>query len=495
MLFSEYFNVSNTILKEYGAIDISLSCDIPLFIDPMLIFNSKKKEYTNLHKQIIKFFHFLATKSQNSLSKAEVKTWFSFNEIRQNWLGFSLKGNCGSAFGRKFSNFLSENIQFILNTSGISKDSHIEKILLLYPGSGKDKISDLTVNLIKEFLLQYTESFAKTYMKNEYLKSFKVDKVTFNYDTESFITKEYILPYIINSKNKEEYIILTPLDILRKCEPSINQKDFYNNFEEVIDCIDNDVLKTQVNNYIVKAVKEYEEVLKKSKKKPNDKTVNKIRLNSFKDLVANNPALYDYYVRLKENESDSIRNSCINEVSEQQEKFIDGFEKFMIPVDEKYKLKEGISAFEEAQERVRFFKHAIETSLYNVFNKSKANENDIQRMFRLAWCKTNYHLNSETNNGLGITDFIVSHGNHDKCVVEFKLARSTSLTRVFRQINTYKKVNKTNDGIVVIFCFSEEDYDKSNKLISDNKKEKEIDVSIFLVDCRVENKISGSKIK
>ena len=42
MFFSERFQISSELLKEYGAVDISLVCDIPLFIDPMLIFNSEK---------------------------------------------------------------------------------------------------------------------------------------------------------------------------------------------------------------------------------------------------------------------------------------------------------------------------------------------------------------------------------------------------------------------------------------------------------------------
>ena len=46
MFFSEVFNVKSTIIAEYGAVDISLVCDTPLFIDPMLIFNSHKKEYS-----------------------------------------------------------------------------------------------------------------------------------------------------------------------------------------------------------------------------------------------------------------------------------------------------------------------------------------------------------------------------------------------------------------------------------------------------------------
>lgn len=53
MYFSEYFGIDTKIIDEYGAVDISLICDIPLFLDPMLIFNSSKDEYKKLHNNII----------------------------------------------------------------------------------------------------------------------------------------------------------------------------------------------------------------------------------------------------------------------------------------------------------------------------------------------------------------------------------------------------------------------------------------------------------
>lgn len=65
--------------------------------------------------------------------------------------------------------------------------------MLLYDGSGKDKISDLTVNLIKGFLCEYTEIFALKYINTGFLEKFTVDKVYFNYGTESFMSKEYVL--------------------------------------------------------------------------------------------------------------------------------------------------------------------------------------------------------------------------------------------------------------------------------------------------------------
>src|SRR5574344_2857745 len=104
-MFSEKFNVSKDIISSYGTIDISLISDIPMFIDPILIFNSEKKEYKLLHEKMIKYMHFLAIKSKTNLSKSEIKTWFSFNEVCNNWLGYSISGNKGLALDTKFAEF------------------------------------------------------------------------------------------------------------------------------------------------------------------------------------------------------------------------------------------------------------------------------------------------------------------------------------------------------------------------------------------------------
>lgn len=40
--FSDRFRVSPYVLDRYGAFDISVVSDLPLFIDPFLLFNSQK---------------------------------------------------------------------------------------------------------------------------------------------------------------------------------------------------------------------------------------------------------------------------------------------------------------------------------------------------------------------------------------------------------------------------------------------------------------------
>jgi hypothetical protein len=88
--------------------------------------------------------------------------------------------------------------------------------MLLYEGSGKDKVSDLTVNLIKNFFIEYTENFAKKYIAPDLYKAIPIEKAYFNYDTESFVSKEYFLPFVYNEKGQSEYVLLTPFDILRE---------------------------------------------------------------------------------------------------------------------------------------------------------------------------------------------------------------------------------------------------------------------------------------
>ncbi len=289
MFFSDYFGVSEKSLKDYGAVNISLDCDIPLFIDPMLIFNSKKAEYSILHGQVIKYFYFLYEKSKKQLLYKQYAPWFNFNEIPNNWLGYSLVGNKGLALGKKYAEFLYSNMSFAINHKGITKGDHLEKVMLLYEGSGKDKISDLMVNLILGYLCEFTQAFAKKSINKDKCDVFRVDKAHFNYDTESFVCEEYYLPYIINEAGKKEFVLLTPFDMLRKSEPTINKKDFFDNYDRICSAIDNEDLRVYVDNYIQKAVADYAEKQRESKKKTTEAGFKRAEKAAFIDLVRTTP--------------------------------------------------------------------------------------------------------------------------------------------------------------------------------------------------------------
>lgn len=500
ILFSEIFNVSSKILEEYGAVDISLVCDIPLFVDPLLIFNSEKDEYKKLHKKIIKYFHFLAVKAQGGLTKGEISAWFGFHEVKQNWLGYSLSGNGGLALGKKFSEFLANNIQFALTTNSISSGSHIEKIMLIYEGSGKDKISDLTVNVIKSYLLEYTEKFAKLYIDPSMLKTIPVDKADFNYQTETFVSKEYKLPYIINANGEMEYVLLTPFDILRKDEPAINRVDFCNSHQRIRNSIDNIALRSQVENYIGIAVKRYEDNQKKNKKRINEDSINKIEKRAFVEIANQFPILYDYYIKLRENDTNEVRNESYEEFATQFSKLIVNSKRIIKSFFENnYMFAEMPTAIEETKNRLKYFKHIIEDcDAYRNFYVNGENitcENDLQRMFKFVWYATTYKSDFETNNGRGPSDVIISKGQKNQCIVEFKLASNPQLPHIFSQVDIYKAANDTENSLYAIFFFSQAEYNKTMKIIKAAGQKEKIGETIFLIDCRSDNKPSASKVK
>lgn len=498
MFFSEYYEIDSSIIEEYGAVDISFVCDIPLFIDPMLIFNSEKEEYRILHEKIIKYFHFLYTKATAGLSPKELKAWFEFNEVPNNWLGYSLAGNKGAALGKKYAKFLYDNIRFATHTHNISKSSHVEKIMLLYEGSGKDKISDLVVNLIKGYLCEYTEAFAQQYIAAHHLKRTIVEKAEFNYETESFVSKEYVLPFVINEKGKKEYVLLTPMDILREDEPAINRKSFLDSYEDVRLAIDNDTLRAYVNNYIGKAVREYEEEQRKNKQKISERSIRKIERNAFSELAKEYPELYDYYIKVVEENPEQINVDARFERDTQLEKLCENSKRMVdMVLGNGYTIFESLSAREEAKRRIKLFKHLIEDcdGYRNLYHKGEqiAQEKELQRLFRFIWVDTTYKVDSEPNNGMGQADFIVSRGQYNQNIIEFKLASNSSLGHVFKQVEIYEAANCAEGSLVVIFFFSEEEEMFARNTVKLAGYEDDIDESVFLIDCRRDNKVSASK--
>ena len=108
--FTDFFRVDPQVLEDYGAFNVSLINDLPLFIDPFLLFDSEKSEYNALHDGIIQYVKFLRDVSvDTTINKGMIDHWFRFPEVSQNWLGFSRTGNKGSGLGNNFASTLHRN--------------------------------------------------------------------------------------------------------------------------------------------------------------------------------------------------------------------------------------------------------------------------------------------------------------------------------------------------------------------------------------------------
>lgn len=499
MNFSTKFKVSKNTLDAYGAIDISLVCDIPLFIDPMLIFTSKKSKYKKLHKDIINYFLFLKEEATNGITDSKLKAYFKFSEIPNNWLGFSKSGNKGTGLGMDFAKYLATNLSFIDNHN-ISKSIHFEKIMLLSDGSGKDKISDLTANLILKFLAKYTEKFALKYIPKNLVKKFSIE-CGFDNKNKCPYHETFTLPFVYNKKGKPEFVLLTPKDILRVDEPSISKKNLEECYYQLNTVIDNQVLRERVNSFISVKMNEFLNQCEIANRKPTDREKEAKQKQFFIESLQENPEVYDYFIKFVEKQGPKIQELSIKEVETQIDLFFKNSQLFLKEY-KKYWPKTFIpNTRKELIDRINYFKHCIEDKdcyklLYNKNGQPIKNEDDLQRLFKFVWYGTICDVNYEANNGRGELDAAVSFGSKDKTIAEFKLAsNSHGLKTICEQAEVYEKASDaTRPSVYVIFYFTAQEYEKVIKLLQNSKNKQELKKNTILIDCRNDNKPSGSKL-
>jgi hypothetical protein len=480
--FSDFFNVAPEKIKEYGAFNISLINDLPLFIDPFLLFNNEK--YGGLHQRIIKYVSFLRDRSQHGeMNRGLIKSWFLFPEVKQNWLGYSIIGNGGSGLGVDFANSLNDSFSNIFQNFGkeeITEGSHLEKLCLIKEGVGKDSISDFTTNLIKSFLLDYTESFAKDNIDEKFLLDHTVAKVHFNYETRTWSPGKYTLPTYDG-----DYVLLTPRDILTKDETWINRNEMIEDFRDICDSISNDQLRGQLSDYFNRCLPD------KAKKKERELAA---------DLtIKNYPSFIDYYIRYKEqNPSGANRESDVK-VSETESRYIKAVQLLVDMLFENnkdfFKLKND--TFDETYERVCYLKQVIENNNgYKVFYLNGVpvkREADLQLMFRLTWFASTSDVNSEVDNGRGPVDYKISRGSKDKTLVEFKLASNSKLKQnLANQVKVYESANETKKSIKVVLYFSDTELSRLVKIFKELGVKEGKD--LVLIDARP-NKVSASNVK
>jgi hypothetical protein len=143
LTFSTYFKVKKKVIDKAGFFNVSLIADLPLFVDPFLLFYSNKKDYQKLHDEIIRYLVFLKNMSVanggNEPTKGQIDAYYRFPEVRQNWFGFTLLGNRGHGLGELFAKQLNTNFHQLFSDFGVTtKPRHLEKLTLITSRAGKD---------------------------------------------------------------------------------------------------------------------------------------------------------------------------------------------------------------------------------------------------------------------------------------------------------------------------------------------------------------------
>ncbi|MFH1903438.1 MAG: hypothetical protein ABIK20_05250 [Candidatus Omnitrophota bacterium] len=490
LYFSDHFAVKQKDLARYGAFNISLVSDLPLFIDPFLLFNSKEKRYQQLHTEIIKYLIFLKNKSASqTLDDGALKAWYAFKEVEQNWFGFSVVGNKGKGLGMDFARALDGNLHRIFSKFGqerITKGSHLEKLCLIKNGVGRDNISDFATNLVKEFLLDYTQKFAQKFIDKSLRGDFRISRTRFNYDTESWEELTFDLPKLNN-----DFVILTPKDLLTKDDTWINRADLLEDFEQIPSAIPDQQLRFQVNNYFLSKIA-------RDPKKEDEKPTKQEKIAAAFATIQQYPQLIDYYIKFKEENGDKAENISRQKVITSENVYINNVQNFIVGLQRTdfYAPTEVHNSYQEAKKKIEILKEYIENNDgYKLFyHKSERikGEKDLQLLFGLVCHEsTTFDVNREVNNGRGPVDVKISKGSVDKTLVEFKLASNKKLEQnLQKQVEVYQKAHNTNLAFKVIIYFTEDEYKRVleifNKLGLTGKE------NVVLIDGRFDNKPSAS---
>ena len=485
--FSDFFRIDPDIIDSYGALDISLLNDLPLFIDPFLIFCSDDSECQKMHGEIIRYLVYLRDKAVNSrqVNTSELRYLYCFPEVRQTYLGFCQNGNYGSGLGMDFAKALHAGLKTAFSDFGnetITKGKHLEKVCLLKEGVGKDNISDFITNLVKPYLCTYTEQFAKDYLQPEQCAIFNVDKCEFDYTNEIWRARKFYLPKIIDQNGHLDFVLLTPTMLLVRDDAWINRKDMIRNFTQFAAAIPDEVLRDRVNAYFNSQL--------------NEKSNKGDREYAAESTIHQFPILTDYYIRYQEDRERDALARNLADVTGVQQVFIEQLLQLIEQLKPLgfYDSNVPSNSYEEAMERLKYLKHVVEDcDGYRYFydgDKPIHRESDLHIMYRLACCNTVSDANAEVNNGRGPVDFKLSRGRRDQTLVEFKLAR-TLKRNLEKQVDVYKSANDHPNIIKAIMYFTDEEQKKVFKILNDLELMGKD--GIVLIDARKDNKIQASK--
>lgn len=193
--------------------------DIPLYVDPFLLWKIPSMQDNSLHTSIVSSFNNLGRLYTDGKEKEAIKTLIALTECDEVGLGNSKTRN-GKKIGEAAANEILNLFRVIpqIKTQGFS---HFEEIQLLIDGISKDRISDISCSLIKSFLIDYSIQQCEKLG----IPMGKINVSLFDYKTQRFITENTLLP--INPENKKP-IVLTPKRWLR-FSPWINYEDYFNN--------------------------------------------------------------------------------------------------------------------------------------------------------------------------------------------------------------------------------------------------------------------------
>ncbi|MFZ2975890.1 MAG: hypothetical protein WA055_04685 [Candidatus Moraniibacteriota bacterium] len=219
--FSKYFNLSKSQF-ELDFVDVSVNNgDVPLFIDPYAI--SKRMDFWSVdcHNLVVSFFQNVVDKIKQGDEAGAKYALSELGEPNQTRFGLS-RGD--DPHGRGVGGEQSEDLYKALSDSTAIKTGLIqdlEECELMIEGIGRDKISDITTNIIRHKLIEYTQFQCE-------LWNIRMESTPSGFvwdDVNKKWTNDYVLLPVCNRRS----VLLVPKAIAR-FDIEFNHQEYYQHF-------------------------------------------------------------------------------------------------------------------------------------------------------------------------------------------------------------------------------------------------------------------------
>jgi hypothetical protein len=425
---SDYFKIDHERIDSLGAFDAFTDIDSRLFLDPYLLKYTEIPEFRNSREKIIKYYSNIITllASSNRIGDPAwmvARRMLIFRELKGISMGYGNKSSDGSGVGPELGLELINRADEIIKM-GIKDPEIFELVGLFEEGFGADRLSDMTINIIRDDIFSYSERVAKELQIQDLVE----------YKTKD---RTYRIP---PSQTRRKLIFFLPKELLRPLPVALSWDEI--GYASQV----NQEIRDRLNKLIAETWSKKNSTKEERRKIifTNPKNL-ELLVTAYKNVKAEK---YDY-------DKDAGREVMWYSWGKQ------------IAEDNKIQLTLGINPTIEEVEKIVSqiiyqFKKNIEFNGANRFlyiDKNgkllPARERFSQLLFFCiadSYCHANnLDLSPEVNSGNGSIDFKISRGYLLRILTEIKLSSNNRLyDGYFKQVKAYEESESTNKSFYVV---------------------------------------------
>jgi hypothetical protein len=426
---SAFLAVSPKAFQKNGILDSLIGVDTHLFLDPHLLRKTTIPEFRKSRQKIEKYYSDIlrlldASKQKGDRAWREAYARLIFKELTGTAIGYGVTTSNGNAIGPVLGRRLVDAAEEIISM-GIKDPEIFELLGLFEEGFGADRLSDMTIRIVRDDLFKFTERITN---------KLKITRRV----TVRIHDKAYSLP---RGPSGSRFLVFLPKTLLRDLPVALTREDI----DHVV--ATNEALRSRLNQLIGRVWKRGVRIPKGTLrylilKNPAHL---KMLIESYK---ANKASSYDF-------EQDPAGQTTWYDIGQKSaanypirlalgpRPTIQEVETVVKQIIDQFKRNVEVNGLNECL----FVKEA---GVYEV-----RHERYSQLLFYSAadtYCKANnVDLSREPNAGNGPVDFKFSRGYELRVLVEIKLSSNKMLVHGFKmQLPTYAKSEQAKRSIYVI---------------------------------------------